>query len=154
MQAQDRELVAGNEVAELVEHAVVGQVVLGVAGHDLAPPQHGGRVLRLAGGTAQAWRGIAGTVEIADDNGQFSGALVGQAPGKTIDGRAGGLRERATQDEVLGRIAGERHLRKRHQMRAGAQSLLRPGAHQVRICSEIADGGVDLGERDAQLGHG
>ncbi len=153
MQAQDREVVAGHEVTELVEHAVVGQMVLGVPGRDLAAPQHRGRVLRLAGGPAQPRRGVAGAVEIADDDGQLAGALVGQPAGEPVDGRAGGLRERAAQHEVLGRIAGERHLREGHQVRAGAHRPSRPGAHQVRVRREIADGGVDLGKRDAQLGH-
>ena len=42
----DRQLVAATEVAELVEDAVVGQVVLGVASDDLTAKQEGGRVAR------------------------------------------------------------------------------------------------------------
>ncbi len=41
-----RQLVAGDEPAVLVEHAVVRQVVLGEPGGDLAPEQHRGAVLR------------------------------------------------------------------------------------------------------------
>ena len=50
VQAHDRQPVAPDEVAELVEDAVVRQVVLGVARHHAAAVQHGGAVLRLAGG--------------------------------------------------------------------------------------------------------
>jgi hypothetical protein len=53
VQPHDRQPVAAHEVAELVEDAVVRQVVLGVAADDPAAVQHGRRVLRLACRTAQ-----------------------------------------------------------------------------------------------------
>ena len=47
--ADDGQRLAGHEVAELVEDAVVGQVVLGEGQRHLAAVQHGGGVLRGAG---------------------------------------------------------------------------------------------------------
>ena len=44
--ADNGQVITGSEDAELVEHPVVGQVVLGVASDDLTSKQHAGAVLR------------------------------------------------------------------------------------------------------------
>ena len=44
--ARHETLVTGDEIAELVEHAIVRQVVLRVGAHDLAAMQHSKTVLR------------------------------------------------------------------------------------------------------------
>ncbi len=129
-------------------------MVFGVAGYDLTTPQHRGSVLRLARGTAQARRGSAGGVEVAHDHGPLPAALVGQAPGKVINGVAGRRGERTAQDEILRGVPGERHLGERHQVSPAACGEPYPFAHQVRVCFKISYCGVDLSERDTQLGHG
>ena len=75
-------VVAGHEVADLVEDAVVRQVVLGVPGDDRAAVQHGDGVLRRPFGAAEPAHRRFGPVEEADDDDEVaeasSASLVGQ----------------------------------------------------------------------------
>ena len=154
VQPHDREPVATDEVAELVEDAVVRQVVLGVAGHDPAAVQHGGAVLRLAGGPAQRGRRRLGAAAVADHHRDVAGALVGQPGGQRLERVQAGLHEGRPQHQVLRRVAGQHHLREGDQVAALLDRLRRPRADDVGVARQVADGAVDLGESDPQLGHG
>ena len=63
------------------------------------------------------------------------------------------LGERAAQDKVLRRIAGQRHFRERDEVGAGLAGLAAPLDDAVSIAVEIAYGHVDLGQGQAQLRH-
>ncbi len=142
--AQDRHAVAGHEVAELVEDAVVRQVVLGEVQDHLAAVQHRPRVLRSAGRLAVLrLRGLA-AVEIADDDRQLTEALVGQAGGETLQRRAGGLHEGRPEGQVLDGIPGQRHLRERHEMRSLLGGVPGPADDRLGVLGEVADARVDL----------
>lgn len=114
----DGQRVAGDEVAELVEDAVVGQVVLGEGQRDPAPVQHGGGVLRGARGAAVLRGGLGAAVEIADDHRQAAQPLLGQPRGQRPQRGAAGLHEGVAQCEVLDGVAGQRHLGERDEVRA------------------------------------
>ncbi len=125
---------AGVEVALLVEHLVVRQPLLAVAHEHGAVPQPGGgvvqrpvRVLGVAHEDVDAARG------------------VGDARESGVDA----LAEPAVEQQVLGRVAGDRELG-RHQQ-PSAQLARRRDARDdlVRIPGRVADHRVELGERDA-----
>ena len=62
-----------------------------------------------------------------------------------------GVREGLAQHEVLGGIAGQRHLREDDEVDAVPGGLRRPGAHQLGVAGEVTDAGVDLGQPHPQL---
>jgi hypothetical protein len=52
--------------------------------------------------------------------------------------------------QILGRVAGDRELREEDEVGAGVLRLLDPRDDHVAVPVEVADGGVDLRERDPQ----
>ena len=74
-------------------------------------------------------------------------------PASAGQGRRRRVQEIPTLEQVLRRVAGQRQLRKNHQLRA---ALLAPAAvaveHQAPVALEIADRRVDLAERDLHTG--
>ncbi|CAM5410741.1 hypothetical protein SROCM77S_02675 [Streptomyces rochei] len=136
--------VAGHEVAELVEDAVVRQVVLGEAQGHLAAVQHGHRVLRGAGGLAVPRPGGRRAVQMSDDHRQPAEALVGEARGEGAQGGAGRLDEGRPQRQVLDGITGQDHLGERHQVRSLSGRVPGPAEDRLGVAVDVADGGVDL----------
>ncbi len=57
--------------------------------------------------------------------------------------------ESRAQNEVLGRVAGYGELGEADEVGAGFCRALRPRGHLGDVAFEVADGGVDLSERDA-----
>ena len=57
---------------------------------------------------------------------------------------AAGGHERGPQQQVLGRIAGERELGREHEPRTLGPGAARGGGDEARVAGEVADGGVDL----------
>ena len=55
--------------------------------------------------------------------------------------------------QVLGRVAGERQLGEGHQLGAEARARSRQ-AISSHVALEVADGGIDLGQRDPEAAHG
>ncbi len=151
--AHDRGARAGDEVAVLVEDAVVGQVVLGVAGDDASAVEDGGGVLRRAARAAEAVVGVGDAVEVADHHDQPTEALGLEPGGEGVERGAARVLERRPQREVLDRVAGEHHLGERDEVGTRRRRLVRPGHDQVRVAREVADGRVDLGEGEPQLRH-
>jgi len=124
------------EVALLVEDAVVGQVGLAVDPADLAAGQYGGGVVDVLGPLGEADQG--------DDV-----VGLGRQP---LDGGAGVGEEVLLEQQVLGRVAGNRQLGEHDELRA-----LMAGARDVpldlgHVPGDVADGGVDLGQGDAERG--
>lgn len=137
--AHDRHGVAGHEVAELVEDAVVRQVVLGVGQDDLAAVQHRSRVAGRAGRLAELRLRGLGPVEVADDHRKFPEALLGEPCGELAQGRAGRLHEGRAQGEVLDGIPGQRHLRERHQVRSLLGGVPGPAEDRLGVPGEVTD---------------
>lgn len=136
---------AGGEDAELVEHAVVGQEVLVVAGPHHAVVQHDHAVLRLVGGVVGADR--------ADRDVQVAEPIGGQLGGQPVRLVPRGLAEGAAQGQILDRVAGERHLGEHHHLGAAFRGEMHVPHDLVGIGVEVADAGVDLGESETNLSH-
>ncbi len=130
-------LVARREVAGLVEHGVVRQVALAVGADHLAAGAHGGGVEQILVG-----------VDVADDGGAAAGVL-----GELAERGFGVLDELRLQHEVLGRIAGDRQLGECHDVATGRLGLVVGGEQLLDVAGEVADSGVELGERHPQHGH-
>ena len=125
---------ARDEVAELVEHPVVGQVVLAVPGDDAAPVQHGSGVDRGPARGAQPMITTAvAQVEVAHDRRGVAQALVGQGHGERVQRGDRGLLEGPAQGEVLDRVPGQDHLRERNQVRPGRGRLPGPLDDHPRV---------------------
>ena len=151
------EVVAGDEEAELVEDAVVGQVVLGVAGDDPAPRAGPRRVLRQRLGRGRCRRSPAPgrSVEVADDDRQVAEAVGGEVARRAASERGLGTPRRRT-SAGPGPRPGSRSAPSRGRRRGGRRllgGLRRPAADRRGVAGEVADGGVDLGQGEAQLRH-
>ncbi len=147
VEAHDGEATARDEVPVLVEHPVVGQMVFEVGGDDPAAETEGGGVAgRRAGGRAVV-------VEVADDDAQLRQTDGPQVGGQFVDLRHGCLPERAPEDEVLRRVAGERHLRDRQQVRAARHGRVRCVEDPGAVSRQITHGEVDLGQCDPEQRH-
>ncbi len=123
------------EVPKLVEHAVVRQVHLAVAGDDIAAVEHGSGVvdvlvaLRPAHDRDESLRGLCG--EIADRV-------------------AAVLQEPLAEQEVLRRVARDRELREDRDASARGGRLAHGCGDPLGVAVDVADGRVDLAERQAQ----
>ncbi len=151
--ADHRHRVARHEVPELVEDAVVGEVVLGERQHHLAAVQHRGGVLRGAGGLAVPRLCLLGTVEIADDHRDLPVPLVGEPPGERAQRGPRGLDEGRPQGQVLDGVTGQHHLGERDEMRTLLGGVPGPVHDRLGVAGEIADGRVDLIQSETKLGH-
>ena len=122
------------EVAQLVEHAVVGQVDLAVARLQRAVGEDRGRVVD-----------VLGALGVADDRDD-----AGRGGGEAVQRRARVGEEVLLEQQVLGRVARQRELREAHELRAGVARLARSARDPRLVAGDVADDGVELGERDAQ----
>ena len=134
----DRGAGAALEVADLVEHAVVGQVDLAVV------PLH-----RSVGEDRRSVVDVQGALGVAHDR-DDAGRVLRDA----LDGRAGVGEEVLLQQQVLRRVAGHGQLGEEHHLRARAACAAQVVADLRFVAGDVADDGVDLGQRDAQgAGH-
>ena len=146
-------LLARHEVTELVEDAVVGQMVLAVASDELPAMQDARSVDRGATRSAEPIGRTRQAVEVADDHDDLAEAIGRKIAREPFGSGARGSLERRSQGEVLDGIAGEEHLGQGHDV--GAQCggprdrLPRPRA----IARQVSHGGVRLGQRHAQDRH-
>ena len=145
----DGHRVTRHEVAELVEDAVVGQMVLGEVQRDRAAVQYGAGVLRSAGRAGR-------TAARRSPNGRGSRrrrAAPRSPPRRAVRERAhggpGGLDEGRPQREVLDGITGQHHLGERDQMRSLLGGVPGPVHDRLGVRGEIADGRVDLIQSEA-----
>ena len=131
---EDRALAAGTEVALLVEHAVVRQVDLVVHPAEVAVAGHEGRVVDV-------------DVEVHEpaDHGDPPGSRNQPISLPQVVPNEGRL-----QKQVLGRVPGDRQLREDDQVGPLPPGTLDPLEHAVGVAVEIADGGVELCQRDPQ----
>ena len=135
---EDGRLGAGLEVTVLVEHAVVRQVLLVIDAGPAAVVQDRGRV-----------EDVVALVDEAHHGGEAAGGAgdLGQRAQVRLD-------ERRLEEQVLGRVAGDRQLGKGHQAAAERARLLETGADLGDVALEVSDRRVDLGEGDPEAAHG
>ena len=126
------------EVSVLVEHAVVRQVLLVIDAGPAAVVQDRGRV-----------EDVVALVDEAHHGGEAAGGAgdLGQRAQVRLD-------ERRLEEQVLGRVAGDRQLGKGHQAAAERARLLETGADLGDVALEVPDRRVDLGEGDPVAAHG
>ena len=62
--------------------------------------------------------------------------------------------ERRPQQQVFGRVPGDRQLRERHEVAAEVFGLLVGGEDALRVALEVADDEVELGGSHTEAGHG
>ena len=137
--------VAGREDAELVEHAVVRQEMLVVAGPDHAVVQHDHAVARFVGRVVGADR-ADGDIQVA----QSVGLQLGRQPVRLVPRR---LAERAAQRQILDGVSGQRHFREDDDVGAFMRGEMRVVHDFVGVAVEVADAGVDLGKGKTKMGH-
>ena len=127
----------GGEVALLVEDAVVGKLLLVIDAADLARGAHRGGVVQVEllvdeadhGDAALGGRGHLGQ----------GGQVVGHEPG--------------LQQQVLGRVAGDRQLREDGHVGAGLLGDAEGRDDPLGVAAQVADDRIELAERHAQAGH-
>ena len=73
--------------------------------------------------------------------------------GDPLDRRARVGEEVLLEQQVLGRVAGDAELGEERELRAGLARARELLAHLGLVAGDVADGGVDLGERDAHSPH-
>jgi hypothetical protein len=130
---EDLRLGAGGEVALLVEDAVVGQELLVVDAGDLAIVDDGGGVKYVVVGVDEA---DYGRDAVNLGRGVVQRRLV-------IEDEA------AAQQQVLGRVAGDRELREGNEVGAGLAGTVRVLDYLRGVALKVANGRVYLGERDS-----
>ncbi len=141
----DARLLAGCKDPSLVEDAVIGQVVLGVPGDDVAVLNDDG----LVDGAP-----VGSRTERPKDDGHLAHAVLGEARRDLGDRALGGALKRLAQGEVLDGVTRDDHLGKCDDVRplcVGGAAVLQDDA---RVAGEIPDARVDLSEREAERGHG
>ena len=130
-------LVARREVAGLVEHGVVRQQPLAVRAEDLSVGAHGRRVEQ-----------VTVLVDEADDGRTATRPRRQLAERSLVVGDEAGLH-----DEVLGRVPGDRQLGEGDDVASRGFGPV-VGVEQLRqVAVDVADGRVQLGQRDTQDGH-
>jgi hypothetical protein len=129
---------ARREVALLVEHRVVRQEVLAIDAVHAALRAHRRRVVEVAADLREAHDRRAPTGARRD----LLERLV-----RVRD-------ERGPEQQVFGRIPGDRELRVDDEIAAGRFRGFVGGEDAIDVALEVADDDVDLGSRDSQPGHG
>ena len=124
---------AGLEVALLVEDAVVGQVDLAVDRVHGAVGEDGGGVVDVLGALGKA------------DDGDEPARVGGQLAQRRR--RVG--EEVLLEQQILGRVAGERELGKQDELGAGIARGADPRADALGVAFDVADGGVHLAQGEA-----
>ena len=92
-------------------------------------------------------------VQVADHHGDVAEPGLGQplsGPLKHGDRR---VHERRPQGQILDRIAGQHHLGEHRDPGPGGDGPAGPLDHGFGVAVQITDGGIYLGERDANLRH-
>ncbi len=125
------------EVALLVEHRVVGQQVLAVHAQHASVRAQRRRV-----------REVALRLGESDDGGETTGA--GR---ELLERLAAPGDERRAQQQVFGRVAGERQLGEGDEVAAGGVGPLVGVEHAVDVAVEIADDEVELRGGESEAGH-
>ena len=133
-ESEDDELAALGEVAVLVEHAVVRQEVLAVHALNAPVGAHGTRVREIAV--------EPGRPDERHDAVRRRGDLLDRLPC--------GAHEPRAEEEILGRVARGRELRKHDEIGMRGACLGDPREDRRAIALEVADDAVDLRQSEPQ----
>ncbi len=123
----------GRERALLVEDAVVGQLALVVARHDL-PAGAQGHALRTRSPSSHGQPTRSGTVDLGRQR-------LGLAPA--------GAQEARPQQQILGRVAGDRELGRQHEVGPRARGVGTRVGDALPVLGKRSDREVELGQREA-----
>ena len=129
---EQHQVAPGREVAVLVEDSVVRQEAFPVDRFDLAGSADGAGVVEI---TIEPWH-----PDQRDDAPRLAGERLRLGLGR--------LHEARPQEQVLGRVARDRELGKDDEIGLLVLGLREPPANPLRVAVEVADDGVDLGERE------
>ena len=130
---EQEQVARGGEVAVLVEDAVVRQEALPVDR------------LQLAAGADRA-----GVVEVAVEVGEPDERGDSVRGARDLAERLlRGAQEARPQEQVFGRVAGDRELGEEHKVGAGDLRFLESAQDARTVAVEVADGGVYLRERES-----
>jgi hypothetical protein len=129
-ETQEVEVVAGREVAVLVEHAVVRQVALAVDALHLAVRKHEARVEEI-GVEVRRTDERRHAVRRARD-------LLDRAPG--------GAYETGAEEQILGGVPGDAKLREEHEIGVSLAGAAEPLDDASRVAVDVADDAIDLSE--------
>ena len=130
---EQQQVARGREVAVLVEDAVVRQEALAVDGLHLAVGADRARVVEVA-------------VEVGEADERDEAARLARDLLQRLLGRAD---EARPQQQVLGRVGRDGELGQEHEVGLGAAGLGDRLQDALAVAVEVADGGVDLGERES-----
>ena len=125
----------GRERALLVEDAVVGQLALVVAREDRAVRR--ARARRCARGRRRA-------------TGSRRRAAPRPRPASTLGLGLAGAQERGPQQQILGRIARDRELRREHELGTRARGIGTGVGDALPVLGKRSDREVELGQREAE----
>ena len=148
-----RQPVPGHEIAVLVEHPVVRQVMLGRGDHDRPAVQQRRRVLGELTGSPDPGRPARPPAQVAGDDGDIAQPGLGQLLRRRLQRLHRGVHERVAQRQILHRVAGQHHLGKYHEVGAGVRGAAGPLHHRRGVPRQVADGRVRLGKSDPKPGH-
>src|SRR6185437_5612133 len=129
----------GCKITLLVENIVEGQQHLRL--HELNAPvaQQGGRVHDVLAGSAMRGRDVA-----TDD----SGLSIRRARSNLLNGLSSASDKGGLLQQVGGRVAADGEFRKEHETGSALRGPLSEFKNLAGVPVEVADGGIDLGERD------
>ena len=127
---EEQQVVAGREVAVLVEDAVVGQEALAVDRLHLAAGAHRAGVVEIAVEVGEA--------DQRDDAAHLAGEIA-----QALVRRA---HEAGPQQQILRWVAGDGQLGEEDEVGAGALGLADRLQDPLAVPVQVADGGVDLRE--------
>ena len=72
---------------------------------------------------------------------------------EAVDRRVAGVDDRRPQHEIFGRVSDERELREHDEIGAACGRCVARAPDAREVAVDVADGGIELGERDGEL-HG
>ena len=143
-QVEHHRPVAGHKVPALVEHLVIGQVLLGVGVQRLAVAQHRGGIEQLGHRhAAPARTGLLAHGMTHHQREAIEGSRFG---GDGLQGIIAGIQKSRTQEQVLRRIAAQGQLGGDQQLRTLGMGFVGSGNDAAHVASEVAHHKVELGQ--------
>ena len=146
-------LLTRDEVAELVEDPVVGQMVLVIAGHDATVLQHRRGIDRCPARAAEAIRCALDPIQVANDDDDLTETVVDEAARQLVDRDARCLLEGRSQCQVLDGVARDEHFWQRHHLGTGRGRLADRGVGSLGVAREVSHRWVALDQGQSQRGH-
>ena len=132
--------VARNEIAPLVKHLVIGQLLFGVGGYDGAVLQHAGAV--VAGIDRHRAPTLIAALGVADHH--THAVQRGQLPCQRLQSLRAGLHKCGAQVQIFGGIAAQRQFGGEQQARALGVGCLGRLGNFLRVAGQITHNEIEL----------